>query len=137
MGILTPYPRRVLSLVPVVVQCNEMDPRTFHRCVEFTIISETTHDRGPSGVDWDHATRERGVYRMSNKSWSLRVDDELGNYDYLLGVDVRPPAYPHTSDTNPSKVDHNHPEVAKDLLSWGPWVLQVRLPNDKLVGTLP
>lgn len=67
---------------------------------------------------------------MTDKSWSLRVDDELGNYDYLLGIDVRSPAYPHVSDTDRSKIDHNHPEVAKDLLSWGPWVLQVRLPND-------
>ena len=38
--------------------------------------------------------------------------------------------HPHVSDTDRLKVDHNHPEVAQDLLSWGPWVLQVRLPND-------
>jgi len=88
------------------------------------------HERFPSGVDWDHTTKEHGVYRMTNKSWSPRVDDELGNYDYLLGIDVGLPAYLHVSDTDRLKVDHNHPEVAKDLLSWGPWVLQVRLPND-------
>lgn len=90
-----------------------------------------SHEQGPSGVDWDHATKERGVYRITSKSWSLRVDDELGNYDYLLGVDVRLPVYPHMGDTNRLKVDHNHPEVAKDLLSWGPWVLQVCLSDDK------
>ena len=67
---------------------------------------------------------------MTDKSWSPRVDDELGNYDYLLGVDVRSPAYSHAGNTDRLKVDHNHPEVAKDLLSWGPWVLQVCLPND-------
>ncbi|KAF9648737.1 glycoside hydrolase family 13 protein [Thelephora ganbajun] len=61
-----------------------------------------------TGVDWDHTTKKRGIYRMTNKSWSPRVDDEHVNYDYLLGADV----------------DHNHPEVAKDLLSWGPWALQ-------------
>ena len=33
--------------------------------------------------------------------------------------------------TNLLKIDLNHPDVAKDLLSWGPWVLQVRLPNDE------
>jgi len=27
------------------------------------------------------------------------------------------------------KVDHNHPDVAKDMLAWGPWVLQVCFPN--------
>lgn len=37
---------------------------------------------------------------------------------------------PHSFQRTPSnrlKIDHNHPEVAKDLLSWGPWVLQVCL----------
>ena len=68
---------------------------------------------------------------MTNKTWSSRVDDELGNYDYLLGADVRSPAFLTQAHTNCSKVDHNHPEVAKDMLAWGPWVLQVRSSNNK------
>ena len=49
-----------------------------------------------SGIDWDNTTKERGIYRVTNKTWSPRVDDELGNYDYLLGADVRSLAYPYT-----------------------------------------
>ena len=71
-----------------------MDPRAFHWCVESTIIGELPHERRFPGVDWDHTTKERGVFRMTNKSWSPRVDDELGNYDYLLGDDVWLPPSP-------------------------------------------
>ena len=43
------------------------------------------------GVDWDHKTKTKGIYRISSpnhKGWSRNVDKELGNYDFLLGVDV-------------------------------------------------
>ncbi|CAL1716239.1 unnamed protein product [Somion occarium] len=64
-----------------------------------------------SGLDWDHGTKTKGVFRIvggKHKGWSKWVDRELGNYDYLLGIDI----------------DHRHPEVRKDLLAWGAWVLQ-------------
>ncbi|KAI0049816.1 glycoside hydrolase family 13 protein [Auriscalpium vulgare] len=64
-----------------------------------------------TGLDWDHQTRQHGVYRIVSKrrkGWSRNVDKELGNYDYLLGVDI----------------DHSHPEVRKDMLTWGSWVLE-------------
>ncbi|KAH9903005.1 alpha amylase [Cubamyces lactineus] len=64
-----------------------------------------------SGLDWDHRTRAKGVYRIASpnhQGWSRWVDTELGNYDYLLGIDI----------------DHRHPDVRKDLLDWGAWVLQ-------------
>ncbi|KAF9816657.1 hypothetical protein IEO21_03962 [Rhodonia placenta] len=64
-----------------------------------------------SGLDWDHKKRMKGVYRItgeSHRGWSRFVDSELGNYDYLLGVDI----------------DHRHPEVREDLFAWGQWVLQ-------------
>ena len=44
-----------------------------------------------AGIDWDHKTRTNGVFRIvsdKHKGWSLFVDKELGNYDYLLGCDV-------------------------------------------------
>ncbi|KAH9850353.1 alpha amylase [Lenzites betulinus] len=63
-----------------------------------------------TGLDWDHRTRTKGVYRIvgqGHRGWSRWVDTELGNYDYLLGIDI----------------DHRHPAVREDLLAWGSWVL--------------
>ena len=43
-------------------------------------------------MDWDAKTRKKGVYRIvsdKHNGWSQFVDKELGNYDYLLGIDVR------------------------------------------------
>ncbi|KZT73680.1 glycoside hydrolase family 13 protein [Daedalea quercina L-15889] len=64
-----------------------------------------------TGLDWDHKKRLKGVYRIvggPHKGWSKFVDNELGNYDYLLGVDI----------------DHRHPDVRQDLFTWGEWVLK-------------
>ncbi|KAJ7104144.1 glycoside hydrolase family 13 protein [Mycena belliarum] len=64
-----------------------------------------------TGVDWDHRTRTGGIYRIAGKGrkgWSQHVDRELGNYDYLLGIDI----------------DHRHPDVQNDLLNWGTWILE-------------
>ena len=96
MGVLVQRLPHVLNLGPDIVQRTEMDPRAFHRYVESMMIGEVSPRARLSGVDWDHATKERGVYRMTNKNWSPRVDDELGNYDYLLGVDVRLLCIPYT-----------------------------------------
>ncbi|CDO75554.1 Glycoside Hydrolase Family 13 protein [Trametes cinnabarina] len=44
-----------------------------------------------TGLDWDHRTRSKGVYRITSspyQGWSRWVDSELGNYDYLLGIDT-------------------------------------------------
>lgn len=63
-----------------------------------------------SGVDWDQKTQTKAIYRIvepGHKGWSRNVDTELGNYDFLLGVDI----------------DHSHPAVQEDLLKWGNWIL--------------
>jgi alpha-amylase len=42
-------------------------------------------------VDWDNRARENGIYRIvggDHEGWSPNADKELGNYDYLLGVDA-------------------------------------------------
>ena len=42
-----------------------------------------------------------------NKNWSENVDDEFGNYDYLMFANI----------------DYNHPEVRKEMLQWGKWLI--------------
>ncbi|KAI0001425.1 alpha amylase [Russula compacta] len=64
-----------------------------------------------TGVDWDHRTRKRGIYKIlgkGHKGWSPNVDKELGNYDYLVGADV----------------DFRHPDVQEDMHNWSDWVLR-------------
>lgn len=64
-----------------------------------------------TGVDYDNRTRSNGIFKITGRGhegWSKHVEKEFGNYDFLLGADI----------------DHRHPEVQKDLLSWGTWILQ-------------
>lgn len=58
-----------------------------------------------TGVDWDDAARQGGVFRFADKQWAPDVDMEKGNYDYLMGCDV----------------DHRNPRVAEELRRWGVW----------------
>ncbi|MDR2004326.1 MAG: alpha-amylase [Prevotella sp.] len=61
-----------------------------------------------SGVGFDDAQKKSGIFRIlgENKYWSEGVDDENGNYDFLLCNDL----------------DLDHPEVIKELNRWGIWV---------------
>ncbi|MDR2037899.1 MAG: alpha-amylase [Bacteroidales bacterium] len=61
-----------------------------------------------TGTEYDDAARKTGVYRIlgEGKHWSEGVDDENGNYDFLLGNDI----------------DLNHPDVIQELNRWGVWV---------------
>lgn len=61
-----------------------------------------------SGTDWNEANKKKAVYRIlgDGKYWSKGVDGENGNYDYLMCNDI----------------DHDHPEVIKELNRWGRWV---------------
>ncbi|KAJ7707693.1 alpha amylase [Mycena rosella] len=64
-----------------------------------------------TGLDWDHRTRTNAIYRIASQGrqgWSQNVDKELGNYDYLLGVDIT----------------GIRTDVQKDLLDWGVWILE-------------
>lgn len=57
------------------------------------------------GVDYDDLSHTNAIYHFHGKEWDNEVDDELGNYDYLLGADV----------------DMSHPEVVEELTRWGLW----------------
>jgi len=61
-----------------------------------------------SGTDYNVSNKKNAIYRIlgDNKYWSEGVDDENGNYDYLLCNDL----------------DLDHPDVIKELNRWGIWV---------------
>ncbi|KAL2257995.1 hypothetical protein VTK26DRAFT_8862 [Humicola hyalothermophila] len=69
------------------------------------------------GVDWDEKRREKGVWKFEGKEWDEDVDEELGNYDFLMFADV----------------DHHHPEVRADLFRWAEWLpTQLKLAGMRL-----
>lgn len=60
-----------------------------------------------SGIDWDEQAKQGGVYRFAGKEWSPDVDNEKGNFDYLMGADV----------------DMSADYVARELTEWGKWYI--------------
>lgn len=61
-----------------------------------------------SGTDFDEATKKKAVFQIvgEGKGWSQGVDNENGNYDYLMFADI----------------DLDNPEVVEELQRWGIWV---------------
>ncbi len=57
-----------------------------------------------TAIDHDDGTGTK-VYLFKDKQFSTNVDDEKGNYDYLMGCDI----------------DTQHPEVRGELEYWGEW----------------
>ncbi|KAK3312940.1 alpha-amylase-like protein [Apodospora peruviana] len=65
-----------------------------------------------TGIDYDDRSKQKGVWRFEGKQWAADVDEELGNYDYLMFADI----------------DHNHPDVRRDVFYWTSWLSrQVKL----------
>jgi alpha-amylase len=62
-----------------------------------------------SGTDYDAGNDKTGIFRIvgDNKHWSNSVDNESGNADFLMFADV----------------DFAHPEVQKDVIAWGEWIV--------------
>ncbi len=65
----------------------------------------TWHKDHFKAVDFDVLTNEEAIFLFENKKWDSAVDDELFNYDYLMGADV----------------DTNNEEVKEELLKWIDW----------------
>ena len=61
-----------------------------------------------NGTDWDESGRRNGIFRFYGKNWDQNVDQENGNYDYLMGADI----------------DFNNLEVVNELKKWGKWYLE-------------
>jgi alpha-amylase len=61
-----------------------------------------------TGTDYDNQTEKEGIFKIlgDDKDWSKHVDNEYGNYDYLMFADI----------------DYEHPEVKKEMIEWGKWL---------------
>ena len=61
-----------------------------------------------SGTDYNKANDKKGIYQIigEGKAWSEGVDNENGNYDFLMFADI----------------DFDHPEVVEEMKKWGIWV---------------
>ncbi|MFA3760716.1 alpha-amylase [Yersinia sp. 2466 StPb PI] len=70
-----------------------------------------------TGVDYIEEPSDEGVFKIvndySDEGWNTEVDDELGNFDYLMGADI----------------DFRNPAVIDELKYWGKWLLE-SLPID-------
>lgn len=61
------------------------------------------------GIDYNSSTGERVLLKFKSKEWDEFVDDEYGNYDYLMGTDL----------------DFSNPEVVEECKKWGKWYLEM------------
>jgi len=70
-----------------------------------------------SGVDYVEQPDDKGVFKIANDygddGWNDQVDDEKGNYDYLMGADV----------------EFRNAAVTEELKYWARWLLDT-LPCD-------
>ena len=60
------------------------------------------------GIDYNDKTKEHAIFKFIDKSWNGEVDEEYGNYDYLMGADI----------------DFSNEEVREELLKWGKWYIE-------------
>ncbi|MBU3113723.1 alpha-amylase [Clostridium lacusfryxellense] len=63
------------------------------------------------GVDWDENKKESAIFEFTGigKSWDEGVDDENGNYDYLMLTNI----------------DVSSPVVYDELLRWSLWYINI------------
>ncbi len=61
-----------------------------------------------NGTDFNNLNQKNAIYRImgEGKSWDDNVDNENGNYDYLMFANI----------------DYDHPEVVDEMNKWGIWV---------------
>jgi alpha-amylase len=65
-----------------------------------------------SGVDYNHATGEKAIFNILNEwgdDWEEMIDDEKGNYDYLMFNDI----------------EFRNPAVREELIRWSKWLYDV------------
>ncbi len=62
-----------------------------------------------NGTDFDNREGRNGIFRIADgdKQWNENVDNEFGNYDYLMFANI----------------DYNMPEVREEMTNWGKWMI--------------
>lgn len=64
-----------------------------------------------SGIDWIKDNDEKAIYSIINESgddWEENIEDELGNFDYLMYADI----------------DYRNYEVREEVKRWGKWYIK-------------
>lgn len=59
------------------------------------------------GVDYDDISKQSGIFKFKGKEWEKDVDEEKGNYDFLMFADL----------------DMDSPYVIEELKRWGIWYM--------------
>ena len=62
-----------------------------------------------NGIDFDENLKEHAIFKFKDKNWNEAVDEEYGNYDYLMGADL----------------DFKNPKVVEECIKWGKWYLEL------------
>ncbi len=58
-------------------------------------------------IDYDENSKQNAIFKFKDKDWSDSVDEEYGNFDYLMGADL----------------DFENPDVVQECMDWGKWYL--------------
>lgn len=65
------------------------------------------------GIDYNDKTGEHAIFKFKDKNWDNSVDEEFGNFDYLMGADI----------------DFTNPEVVEECHKWAKWYLETTKVN--------
>ena len=60
------------------------------------------------GIDYNDKTGEHAIFKFKDKNWDDAVDEEFGNFDYLMGADI----------------DFTNQEVIEECYKWAKWYLE-------------
>ena len=61
------------------------------------------------GIDYNNKTGEKAIFKFKDKQWNDCVDEEFGNFDYLMGADI----------------DFLNKEVVDECKKWGEWYIEL------------
>ena len=61
-----------------------------------------------TGIDFDENMKEHAIFKFKEKNWNEAVDEEYGNYDYLMGADI----------------DFSNSKVVEECTKWGKWYIE-------------